>query len=120
MLYTIKLRKELNALFLHRHQPTGFTLQNFGGCERMLLDQPPQYAIKLDDVRRAESLAAKYWLRFREPMPVLVRVVSNARTGQEAYDVNYLNPNRPHDIELVERYISHTTVYAIDSYERVE
>ena len=115
MIYTFKRRKQLNAQYIAIHQPRDYTFHQFGGCERLQLVRPPLYATRLDGVKYAESLAAKYWLDYRLPMPILVRVITNARTGSEAYDVNYVNPNNHHDIELVERYIATTTVYAIDT-----
>lgn len=114
MIYTIKRRKQLNAQYITAHQPEDFILVSFCGCERLQLVRPPQYAIKLDSVEYAEAVAARYWLDHREPMPVLVRVVVNVRTGQEAYDVNYVNPNNPHDINLLAQYLTHTDDYAVN------
>ena len=116
MIHTIKHRKKLNEIFLLHHQPDGYQLKQFAGCERLLIDRPPRYAVKLSDVRQAEALAAKYWLEYRFLMPVLVRVITDARTGRQAYDVNYVNPKNPHDIELVGHYIEHTEVYALCSF----
>lgn len=116
MIHTIKHRKKLNAQYLLYHQPDGYKLKYFASSERLLLDRPPIYAVKLSDARHAEALAARYWLDYRWPMPVLVHVTTDARTGHQAYDVNYVNPNNPHDIELVAHYLEHTEVYASCSF----
>ena len=56
-----------------------------------------------------------YWLRHREPIPILVEVTADVTTGRKGYDVNYLNPNNPNDIELVSRYLTHTAVYTVET-----
>lgn len=116
MIYTVKHRKRLNAQYLLLHQPDGYTLKQFACSERLLLDRPPRYAVKLSDAPHAEAIAARYWLDYRSPMPVLVRVTTDARTGSQAYDVNYVNPNNPHNIELLGHYLDHTEVYAVSSF----
>lgn len=115
MIYTIKRRKELNALYITRHHPADYSLQSFAGCERMQLFRPPHYATPIDSVQRLEGIAASYWLRHREPIPILVEVTADAVTGRKCYDVNYLNPNNPNDIELVSRYLAHTAVYTVET-----
>lgn len=116
MIYTIKQRKALNALFFKRHHHACCcSLQNFAGCERMQLYQPPIYATRIDSMQRLEGIAAMYWLRRREPIPILVEVTADVTTGRKGYDVNYLNPNNPNDIELVSRYLTHTAVYTVET-----
>lgn len=113
MIYTVKIRKQLNARYILRHKPDEYKLKQFAGSERLQLDRTPKYAKKVIDVCHAHALAVKYWLDYGLPMPVLVRVTVDARTGSEAYDVNYVHPHNPHDIELVGRYLTHTEVYAV-------
>lgn len=113
MIYTVKIRKQLNARYLKYHKPDEYKLKQFASCERLLVNRPPKYATRLCDVRHAEALAAKYWIDYGLPMPVLVRVTVDARAGSEVYDVNYVHPRNPHGIELVGRYLTHTEVYAV-------
>lgn len=113
MIYTVKIRKQLNARYLTYHKPDEYKLKQFAGSERLLIERPPEYATKLIDVHNAHALALRCWLDYGFPMPVLVRVTVDARTGSEAYDVNYVHPHNPHDIELVGRYLTHTEVYAV-------
>ena len=116
MIYTIKQRKTLNALFIQRHHHACcYSLQSFAGCERMQLYRPPIYATRIDSVQRLEGIAAMYWLRHREPIPILVEITADVTTGRKGYDVNYLNPNNPNDIELVSRYLNHTAVYTVET-----
>lgn len=113
MIYTVKIRKQLNARYLAYHKPDGYKLKQFAGSERLQLDRPPKYAKKVIDVCHAHALAVRYWLDYGLPMPLLVRVTLDASTGSEAYDVNYVHPRNPHGIELVGRYLTHTEVYAV-------
>lgn len=105
MIYTFQTRKKLNAL-LRQDFPNLPWEEDKGNCPpRMRTATPPPDITPIMSYDVLESRAAAYFLRYRTPMPVYIKV-------QEVYDANYVHPHSKDSLAEAARWIDKCLIYS--------